>query len=567
MFITFVLLVSMPLIIISICVHQIFSTSKLEDITTNTENTIIQLNNSLDLMVEDAARTTLSLLYNKQLTDLISKYSSTPSSNYRNNKDINTFSLFLSGIMYNRETYHGVHLFSNQGHVFSHLEKRGISDRIVLKDQPWYKAVNEADGAWILFPESSQSYYSNDETKYVSFIRLLKDPATLKVIGIFKIDFSPQYIKKLTNQIPGKNWQIISNKRSLFKKEESQLLNRCSGNKTWITDNDEQYLCISHISPATNIKVNNIISKDYLYKDIREFNQLLVLLIIICIITLVILSFYVTKRLLKPFEILKNRIRDFQNTKMKIDGRFTGEIAELSHTYNDMVSEIDQLVEEIYELNQRNAESEYKTLQSKMDPHFIFNTLESINMTALSKRQFKISDMVSELGSLIRYRLNNDETFITLQSEVNFSKSYALLMKQRLGDIINVEWDIDKEALQQLIPKYLIQPLIENAIKHGYNNKILTIKVSAKLQGETLNISVSDDGKGLEKKHYEKLLHAFSEDDLNNVNVPQQNGNGIALVNISRRLSLIYGKGYSLKVNSKKTFGAVFHASIPIQRR
>src|SRR5690606_35383754 len=170
------------------------------------------------------------------------------------------------------------------------------------------------------------------------------------------------------------------------------------------------------------IQINNVIPKDYLYQDIKEFGQSLILVIILSLVGTVILSFYVSKYLLKPFELLKNRIRDFHNNKInQIDDNFTGEFAELSGTYNNMLSEINQLVEEVYELNTKNAESEYKTLQSKMDPHFIFNTLESINMTALIKKQFDISDMVSELGSLIRYRLNNEDTFIPLQAEINFS--------------------------------------------------------------------------------------------------------------------------------------------------
>ncbi|GGA91975.1 sensor histidine kinase [Ornithinibacillus halotolerans] len=567
-FMTFAILVLVPLSIITFVVYGIFSTSKLEDVTRNTENTIVQLNNSLDLMIDDAARSTLSVLYNKQLIQILTEYSNASQEGFISNEDKNTFSLFLSGIMYKREAFHGVHVFSTKGHTFSHMERGSISEYINLSEQPWYQAVKDADGSWILYPESKQSYYRKNSNNYVSFIRLLKDPDDLQEIGIIKVDFSPNYLEKLTEQMPGKDWQIFSDGRALFSKSSKRLLDKCTSNHTWVNNGNQEYFCITHTSLSSGIQINNVIPKDYLYQDIKEFGQSLILVIILSLVGTVILSFYVSKYLLKPFELLKNRIRDFHNNKInQIDDNFTGEFAELSGTYNNMLSEINQLVEEVYELNTKNAESEYKTLQSKMDPHFIFNTLESINMTALIKKQFDISDMVSELGSLIRYRLNNEDTFIPLQAEINFSKSYIALLKYRLGEKLHVQWDIASDVTTFLIPKYLIQPLIENAVKHGFMDKPLSIHVTVKVEGKVLEISVQDNGRGIPEEKRVKIQENLSTLESNKLSsVQSENGNGLALVNISRRLMLIYGSNYHLQVHSIPFTNTIIKAKIPVQR-
>lgn len=566
-FIMFTALVLVPLIIIAIVVHGIFSSSKLEDVTKSTENTIVQLNNSLDLMIDDAARSTLSLLYNNQLINTLTSYSNDSPGSYISNEDKNLFSLFLSGIMYNRETFRGVHVFSNQGHTFSHLDRGSISDTIHLKEQPWYQTVMEADGSWILYPEFHQPYYINDSNNYVSFVRLLKDPVDLHGIGIIKVDFNPDYFEKLTQQMPGEDWQIFSEGRALFNKSSYQLLDKCTSNRTWVNDGNEEFLCLTHTSSSTGIQVSNVIPKEFIYHEIKEFRQSLVLVIILSLIGTLLLSFYVSKLLLKPFDLLKDRIRDFQNNRMnKIDDNFRGEFAEISGTYNNMLSEINQLVKEVYELNTKNAESEYKSLQAKMDPHFIFNTLETINMTALSNKQFDVSDMVSDLGSLIRYRLNNEDTFIPLQAEMNFTKSYIALMEYRLGENLNVHWDIAPGVSSFLIPKYLIQPLIENSIKHGFLDRPISISIHVKTEGDVLEISVRDDGEGIPQEKLSELQNHLSNQDVSNHALKSERGNGLALVNISKRLMLIYGSEYHLHVHSIPFLNTTIKAKIPVQR-
>nr|WP_302328452.1 sensor histidine kinase [Salirhabdus salicampi] len=572
-FLTFSVLVLFSLLSVGVAVHKIFTSAKSEEVITQTEKSITQLNQNLDLMLEDAARTTLTILYNDQLLNILRQYDDNTPVQYRNYNHVNAFSLFLSGAIYNREQMYGMHVFANNGQVFSHMDDYRIMESIYLPGQAWYSKVQEKKGDWIVYPGEIPSYYRNNRDKtYISLIRLLRDPDNQRQLGFMKVDFSPEYVQKITEQLHSDHWQIYRDGEPLFKKDKDYLLMNCEANGTWVKSeqSESEYLCVTNTSNKTGIEIRNVIPKDYLYSEIKEFNNLLITMIIFCLFISLMLSYYMSSYLLKPLERLKKRIEEFQrgNHSNQIDVTTTGDIGELGGAYNNMLGEINSLVEEMYELNVRNSEAEYKALQSKMDPHFLFNALESINMTALKNGQLQLSDMISELGKLIRYRLRNDEKQITLKEEIDFTKTYVNIMKHRLGDAINDVWDIEGELIQYYVPKYILQPLIENAITHGLTNSIekIHITVRVKRQNEYLHISVEDNGAGIPLKKQNELA-ASIEQRTNPSTQKRSNQNGIALENIASRLKLIYGSESEFHIHSASGKGTRIHISIPIKGR
>ncbi|WP_226036178.1 histidine kinase [Aquibacillus saliphilus] len=573
LFITFAVLVLIPLIIIGVAVHQIFATSKSEEVITKTENTIIQLNQNLDLMMEDAARDTLSVLYNNSLLNILREYKRYTPVFYKNYNHSNSFSLFLSASLYNKEQVDGIHVFTNNGQTFSHMDDYRIDNSIDLEAQEWYSSVRERQGDWMVLPEHIPTYYKKNDESYVSLIRLLRDPNDKKQLGFIKVDFSPGYLDKITEQLPSENWQIFREGKPLFQKERDQLLLSCNANGKWIEDtqSSEEYLCVSNTSSKTGIQISNVIPKTYLYSEIKDFNFLLITVLVISLFVSLILSYFMSNYLLKPLELLKKRIKEFQVNKMsnQISVESKGDIGELGGAYNYMLSEINSLVEETYELNRRNSEAEFKALQSRMDPHFIFNALESINMTAIARGQLELSDMISELGRLIRYRLRNDEQQISLKEEIDFTETYVAIMKRRLGDSLVVEWNIADGVTSYQVPKYIIQPLIENAIAHGFDSQMedITITIKIELEGGKLQIAVYDNGTGIGYKRLQKIKESINNSIVkaeNQADSTSQN-NGIALENIASRLKLIHGENSRLFINAEPGKGTRINIVIPIE--
>lgn len=564
-FIVFSLLVLLPLIIVGIVVQHIFTTSKSDEIFSKTENMLIQLNHSLDLILEDASGSTMSVLYNKQLVNVLSEYDIDTQKGYKKQEHVKLFSLFLSGITFNKDHIYGIHVFTRNGQVFSHMDNYKIKDFINLEDQEWYLKAKAAKGGGITFFDEDANYYENNEEGFVSFIRLLRDPNNHEEIGVIKIDFATSYLQQITEQLTGERWQIITkNNEPLMGNQIDPLLLNCILNQSWINDqqSDKGYLCMTNTSYKTGLKISTMISKDYLNNEVKEFNLFLFSFIALSLLITLLISYYMAHYLFKPLELLKKRIKQFQSSKVSNIVRQSSkdELAELHFVYDGMLLEIDYLVSEVYETNLKSSEAEYKALQSQMDPHFIFNTLESINMMAISNNQFQISDMIAELGKLIRYRIRNEDKQIPLHEEIAFARIYVNIMNNRLGDTLEVYWDFnqDLDAMEYLIPKYIIQPLIENSIMHGYNYDFKKVKITVKVRitDNALIISVSDNGAGISKHRLMRIKESLRESSLNkDFENKSQGKSGIALININRRIKLIHGVHSRLIISSVENKG------------
>ena len=560
-FITFSFLLLIPLIIVGLVVQNIFTSAKGQESISKSENNITQLNYNLDLIIDDASRASLSILYNQELVGILREYEEDTPLNYKKASDSTAFSLFLSSMVYNKDQIYGMNVFTKSGHLFSHLGVNTVKNHLRITEQEWYVKAREAQGGWIIYYEEDPTYYKNNGRSYVSYVRLLRDPIDLDELGVIKIDFSPVYIEQLTKQFTNENWMISNEKNEkIIGSVNEDFLPICSVNRSNIINasNKQKYLCVTHTSQKTNIKIHSVISEKYLFREIEEFNKVLFILIIGCLIFSLIISYLATNFLLKPLELLKARIRNYQQNKLfnQYYSSTKNEILELGIAYDGMLTEIDNLITKVYQTNLISLEAEYKALQAQMDPHFIFNTLESINMQAITNEQYEISDMIAELGKLIRYRLKNDEQQVPIEQEIMFSKSYVKLMRNRMGDSLDVLWEIELKQESVLVPKYLIQPLIENSLNHGFSEthqKIL-INVEIKKIDDKLIITVSDNGVGMNEEKVREL-NKFINDLQEGPGLPNhiKSNSGIALGNINRRLKLLYGVNSKVLITS--TFG------------
>lgn len=201
------------------------------------------------------------------------------------------------------------------------------------------------------------------------------------------------------------------------------------------------------------------------------------------------------------------------------------------------------------ELGQLALQSELSALKAQLNPHFLYNVFNTINATMPPKAE-KSRNMVAKLSDLFRYQLKaSKEEFVTLKEELDFVMKYLDLEKERFGERLEYHFDVDEKALQNLIPPILIQPLVENSIKHGISSQInggeVIISITSR-QGQ-LNVNISDTGVGLQNQTESMVLKK-----------------GIGLSNTHERLTKMYGSG--LKIMNKESGGLEVGFSIPINR-
>ena len=268
-------------------------------------------------------------------------------------------------------------------------------------------------------------------------------------------------------------------------------------------------------------------------------------------------------------------LRDFLYEDMvmeywRTDSGFSrAEVMTVKDTAENMVSSIAGFSDMIYQEKNNYSEkilekkAEISVLQSQINPHFLYNTLDAIRGLAIVRKVPEIEEMTGALSKLFRYSISISGNLQTFQEEINNLENYIIIQKYRFNDRFEVikefeDWD---EIKNIEIPKLLLQPLVENAIYHGIEQIIHKgeIRISAYLTDQTFVIQVSDNGFGMDVKSLEILNKSLNEEE----HLASSKGSGIALKNVNQRIKLNYGEEYGLVVYSTKGLGTIARITLP----
>lgn len=326
----------------------------------------------------------------------------------------------------------------------------------------------------------------------------------------------------------------------------------------------DNILTITSKIPSPDWKLVLSLSSNTLLKEVRTVSGVIILL---CIITLpigLLLINVVYISVIRPLNLLIRTMHLLEKgdigTTIKI--KRMDEIGYLFRTFNKMSSEIENLINTVYKEQLAMKDAELKQLQAQITPHFLYNTLEAINWKAKISGVDEISEMVTALSSIIEANLNrSNQKLIKVEKELEYIDNYILLVKKRFGNKIGFIAEIDDAALELLIPKLIIQPLIENAIFHGLEMKKGkgTIKLTISANEEILTISVIDDGIGIDEPTLENLRKELLQEETAN-----DTAGKIGILNVHRRIRLMYGANYGLKISSEIAKGTDIEMMLPV---
>ncbi|SKA63072.1 two-component system, sensor histidine kinase YesM [Eubacterium uniforme] len=237
------------------------------------------------------------------------------------------------------------------------------------------------------------------------------------------------------------------------------------------------------------------------------------------------------------------------NVKTKVSS--TDEIAILSESFNEMAAEIGELVEDITEKQKDLSMLETKLLQAQINPHFLYNTLDTIVWLAEDNRNEEVVSMVTSLSEFFRSTLSKGRDFITVEEEKNHIESYLKIQQFRYQDIMDYEINFDEEVLNYNIPKLLLQPLVENALYHGVKCKRgkSIISVSGNIEDEYLIFVVEDDGIGMKEETLKKVRDNINGD------INKHDKGSFGLANVNFRIRRYYGDDCGLYIDSEYNKG------------
>jgi two-component system, sensor histidine kinase YesM len=321
--------------------------------------------------------------------------------------------------------------------------------------------------------------------------------------------------------------------------------------------------------PANQVNLHFIIvqSKESVLFELKQIQTFTLLVLIICFMTISLMSIIAAGRLTRPMQKLINSMLEVQKGDFSQSVEFTGrdEIGQLGQRYDQMVKQINTLIHDVYhsKLQQRNAE--LKTLQAQINPHFLYNTLNTICWTAQRKEQQEIADMTYALSKVFRITLNDGKDFLTIKEELELVNNYLYLQKMRFNPEFAYEIEVKEEMENYSIPKLLIQPFIENSVIHGIepSNESGFIKISAFVQSDTAIIEIIDNGVGMDERlltTFRRTLHFQNTEGFNRLQ-----GTGYAIHNVKERLHHVYGDKANIYFHSIQGRGTRVEIHLPLE--
>ncbi|CAM3561929.1 sensor histidine kinase [Marinicrinis lubricantis] len=447
-----------------------------------------------------------------------------------------------------------------------------------IKSTAWYQSALNERGVigW---------HYLEDETKdnekFLSLVRRINFDNYLNE-NVLVITIDPSYLHSVVDSEPfdtlivdDQNNIITANRENWINQQLTDIFPDIdlshSGKLDTEWDGENVNIMIEELNPEAShngLRVITIFSVDSIVKDANAFSRLgmsvILVSVIVALILIVWVSSLLTKRFLKLSKSISKVARGDLDTMVMIDGN--DEFGQLSRQFNFMVRSIKELMQEVHETNMQKKQLELKQneiklkmMASQINPHFLFNALESIRMKAHIKGETEIAEVVKLLGRLMRKNLEVGGHQIAIKDEFEMVRCYLEIQKFRYGDRLNFDLELDPAAQQMLVPPLIIQPLVENAVIHGLEGKESGegyLSVKASLVDHILQVEVSDNGVGISDSRMKAILQMLEDTE-------ESSRNRIGMRNVHNRLQMLYGEEHGLKIDSKPGIGTTIRFSIP----
>ncbi|WMC92362.1 cache domain-containing sensor histidine kinase [Kineothrix sp. MB12-C1] len=473
-------------------------------------------------------------------------------------------------------------LFDNFGRVYSNWSMNYRNYDFLLEEE-WVKKSREEKGhvTWSLFQPSYIE--GEDDEIHISLARTILSEGTAGspigtiIVSINKKEFS-EALMEYSNEgdfvyiCIDKGEVLMDNDIENFLDKDEILriyeeTERNKKGKIQIKEGGNEYL-ISYYSLPKPWEFNGQIMKVFHFTDYnkikdsissitRSINMITVIILIIIVFVLFITSRY----LVRPIKVLTSKMDQF-SLKTPIEGidlNRKDEIGKINRSFIHMGENINTLFEQLEEEHKIREQYQYESLRAQFNPHFIFNTLLNIRWMAQIRGANNIVECIEALGNLLSYSMMREKEVVTLDDEIKNIQSFIYIHNCRYPEFVTLTTHIDEELLNLKTVKFILQPIVENAVIHGYNNKEgeINVTIRAKADDEKLYIYVEDDGVGISAR-------ATREFERTKEQVTLTKMTGIGLANVDAFIRMKFGKEYGLVIERGEIQGTVVKYILPI---
>lgn len=591
----FLVIVTLPLSIIGIISYKSYSESIEANTVAYSEKLIDQMMDGIDDYIEDMKRISSMPAYVNEI-----KQNLIASNRYHEQKSGSVgdtgsrtvapgdFDLLLSiqrGIEGNisfinniKRGTNSVYIFDAYGNGYYSAKDGGVRLDLDQSYKFWSRQARDSSGEALLF--GTQAYTTNlQSTRYAyTVVRKIVD-GLWNPIGLIAVEANisnmETQVAELDKVTRGKSLIVDQDGKVVYDSDQklltmdisqTMLFRNAQGaaGSFYDTVSGKQRLNIYSSSAKTNWKVIISIPVDELTRDVKLTRNATLLATLIIIVVALFISIILSFALTKPLKQMIQLMKRVQNGDLDVNFlvKRRDEIGLLGHQFNRMLARIRELIQDIYRIEEQKKEAELHALQSQINPHFIYNTLESIRMTAELNDDVEAADMISILGKLLRYSTGELTGQTTMKQELLYVRNYVELLNCRYPGRFVLQIDVPEELNEYNIIKLVFQPIIENAAYHGLDDskEHMHISIRCEFTAQKLLFHIRDDGCGMDQQTLDKL-----KDDLKRETPHKKSINGgIGMKNVHQRVQLNYGAAYGIELFSKQGEGTDVILSLPL---
>ena len=567
-FATVAVLVLSAVVIVTGVSMKFTNTSIFENSSEYTHTIIQQMNQNIDSYIDYMENIAYLISSNEDVQDYLFDEEIDNEGRYR---ILNQFQTILDS----RSDIRNVGIISKNGRMLINDGSKSVNQDLDLNTQEWYATALEKPNGPILTSSHVQHIISGERPWVITLSRGIRDRSgSGEKEGVFFIDLNYSAISGLCDQstVGTKGYAFILDAKGniVYHPQQQQLYNELqTENISLIMDTDEDTVLTgtgndgklysisrSEKTGWTVVDCTNV--KELLSKS-RQAQSVYVLTAIILVIVALLFSRFMARSITLPIQKLRDSMKkvqegDFSVSDVVVDSR--NEIGSLTKSFDVMTHRIHALMEQNVHEQEEKRKSELKALQSQINPHFLYNTLDSIIWMAEGKKNEEVVLMTASLARLLRQSISNEDEVVPIANEVEYARGYLTIQKMRYKDKLEFQIDVDSSILYIPLIKLVLQPIIENAIYHGLKYKeskgLLIVKGFMK-DGNAV-LQVIDDGVGMDE---ETLAHIYDKHKVN------YHSNGVGVYNVQKRLKLYYGDGYGITYESEKGKGTTATITIP----
>lgn len=517
-----------------------------------TYENVCQLSDNIDNYLSQIELTSLSIAYNPNIQDFLN--STHGGKSYSRSQ---LYQLEKSMILtYNYSTMRDISIITAKGDILS--VPHSISNQ--------YKFVNG-----LSVEPHTALWYNDPYQNLIQMVRHVESTQTYQSIGTLCISLYNGFLHDLSGNLafgPDGGLAVLDKENkpvspffadNSFLSDCTVLFNRESGDFTHRV-NGKTYHYFYRISPKTGWKTIGIISLNELFRQIISLGTA----VAVCVLLVTLAAVFMSRRLSSLFSGKIQTV--LQAMKLASNGNFsiqlpaeesTNEFAMLNSGFNSMIAEINTLIETVYKAQILQKESEFKALQAEINPHFLYNTLDTICWQAKLSGNEDIFQTSFSLAALLRASVGSKKLYVTLEEELSYVNDYIQIQKVRYRDKITAEISIPEKLLASQVPKLILQPIVENAFIHGLEPKRGNgfLMITGEIFNEDIIVKVRDNGVGMTREQISVILNRD----------PDSSVQSIGLINVHKRLNLLYGEAYGIQIRSVLEEGTTVTLKLPLK--